>query len=275
MARKRKFKSRMRIVNNEDDIGERDNNSETREITDEREPETTNIIENDIFGLTTVREEAVETSSELVHYPKTVFVIPYRDRQEHLNVFLNHMNWIMKEKGWKYNQDYTYIISSQQDQRTFNRGAMKNWGFYYAREKWPEYYKQINFVFNDVDVMPGFAHQVDYETVEGIVKHSYGFDFCLGGLVTIKGSDFERINGYPNYWGWGYEDNMLGVRCNRANIIIDREKFWKADSKEFIRLNHGKEKIVDKKLKEKYYKTSPTNGLSSLKDVLYFDNSVI
>jgi hypothetical protein len=242
----RKFKSRMKVVV--------DSSDDENEVINEE--------------LDTVQEE----NDPSIDYPKTAIIIPFRERQEHLNVYMNHMKWIMDEKGWEYNKDYTYIVSSQLDQRPFNRGAMKNLGFYYAREKWPEHYKKMNFVFNDVDIMPGYPWQVDYETNPGTVKHSYGFDFCLGGLVTINGDDFERINGYPNYWGWGYEDNMLEVRCKRANIQVDREKFWKAGDKEFIRLNHGQEKNVDKQLKAKYYNTPNNNGLSSLKEVFYFDS---
>ena len=37
----------------------------------------------------------------------------------------------------------------------------------------------------------------NYETTIGVAKHYYGYTHALGGIVVMKGSDFERINGYP------------------------------------------------------------------------------
>jgi hypothetical protein len=35
-------------------------------------------------------------------------------------------------------------------------------------------------------------------------------------------TDFERVNGFSNdYWGWGFEDTDLRVRCARAGLTID------------------------------------------------------
>ena len=79
--------------------------------------------------------------------PKIIFIIPYRDRLPHKNVFLNHMKWLLEGKK------YEIIISHQNDKRFFNRGAMKNLGFMYAKEKYPNDYKRMTYVLHDIDCL--------------------------------------------------------------------------------------------------------------------------
>ena len=60
--------------------------------------------------------------------------------------------------------DYVILFAHQYDDRSFNRGAMKNIGFITMKEKYPNDYKNMNFIFNDVDTLP-FTHIFDYETL--------------------------------------------------------------------------------------------------------------
>ena len=57
-------------------------------------------------------------------------------------------------------------------------------------------------------------------------EHFYGFNYALGGIVALTGEDFELTNGYPNFWGWGMEDNVLQKRCEALNLFIDRSHFF-------------------------------------------------
>ena len=34
------------------------------------------------------------------------------------------------------------------------------------------------------------------------------------------------MNGFPNYWAWGFEDNLLNKRVLASNITIDRSQFY-------------------------------------------------
>ena len=146
--------------------------------------------------------------------PKRVFIVPYRNRIQHKFFFSHQMTFLLEKE-----KDYEIYFSHQCDKRSFNRGAMKNIGFIAIKEKYPDDYKDITFIFNDVDTLP-FHKLFDYQTELGTVKHYYGFETALGGIVVIKGADFEKVNGYPNYWGWGLEDASLQHRCNYYKVKI-------------------------------------------------------
>jgi hypothetical protein len=183
--------------------------------------------------------ELITTIQEKV--PNKVFIVPYRNRAQHKFFFSKYMTFILEN-----DEDYEIYFSHQCDTRTFNRGATKNIGFLAIKQKYPEHYKDINFVFNDVDTIP-FNKLFNYETTPGVVKHFYGFKYALGGIVTIKGSDFEKINGFPCYWGWGMEDNVLQKRCDKHGLKIDRSVFYNIGSPEILQLFDGISRIISKK----------------------------
>jgi len=171
-------------------------------------------------------------------YPKRIFIVPYRQRLQHKFFFSNQMSFLLEKE-----KDYEIYFSHQCDNRQFNRGATKNIGFLAMKEKYPQHYKDITFVFNDVDTLP-FHRLFDYQTQQGTVKHYYGFEYALGGIVVIKGADFETINGYPNFWGWGNEDSVLQKRCLREGLYIDRSHFYPIGSPEILQLFDGVSRLI-------------------------------
>lgn len=155
--------------------------------------------------------------------PTKVFIVPYRDRAENRKEFLIRMTTIILVDE---SEPYEIYFAHQCDDRPFNRGAMKNIGFLTIKQKYPHYYKNITFIFNDVDTYPAKKGLIDYTTTLGVVKHYYGFKYALGGIFAIKGADFEKSKGFPNFWGWGLEDNLIQKRCLDAGLIIDRSTFY-------------------------------------------------
>ena len=147
--------------------------------------------------------------------PKIVFVIPYRNRIQHKFYFSTYLTSILKDNP----DSYEIYFSHQCDTRSFNRGGTKNIGFLAIKSKYPDHYKDITFVFNDIDTLP-FSNIFDYKTTPGIVKHFYGFEYALGGIVSITGADFEATNGFPNFWGWGMEDAVLQTRCMIMDLMV-------------------------------------------------------
>jgi len=195
--------------------------------------------------------------------PKFVFIVPYRARPQHKFFFSNYISSILS-----YRDDYEVYFSHQCDIRAFNRGATKNIGFLAIKAKYPETYKDITFVFNDIDTVP-FAPILDYETIHGVVKHFYGFKYALGGIVSIKGSDFEATNGYPNFWGWGMEDNVLQKRCEKIGLTIDRSNFHPIGSPNILQLFDGVSRVINKKDPWRATHDDGTDGLLTIHKLVY------
>jgi len=201
-------------------------------------------------------------NEELV-VPKRVFIVPYRNRIQQKFFFSKYMSFILEEKD-----DYEIYFSHQCDARTFNRGAVKNIGFLAVKNKYPEHYKDITFIFNDVDTIP-FYKIFDYETSNGIVKHYYGYKYALGGIVVMKGSDFEKTNGFPCFWGWGMEDNVLQKRCENIGLKIDRSVFYNIGSPEILQLFDGISRIISKKDPWRGENDNGIDGLKTISQIKY------
>lgn len=195
--------------------------------------------------------------------PKRVFIVPYRDRIQQKFFFCKQMEFILEGCN-----DYEILFVHQCDARNFNRGAMKNIGFLAIKEKYPDSYKDISFIFNDVDTLP-FHKLFEYETTDGIVKHHYGFETALGGIVVIKGSDFETINGYPNYWGWGMEDACLQKRCLAYGFHIDRSNFYTIGSPEILQLFDGVSRLVSRRDPQRMKTDNGQDGLRTIHKLVF------
>lgn len=193
--------------------------------------------------------------------PLVVFVVPYRNRPQHKFFFSNYLTSILKNSN--LDKKYEIYFSHQCDARSFNRGAAKNIGFLAIKEKYPNDYQNITFVFNDIDTIP-FSNIFDYTTSSGIVKHFYGFKYALGGIVSITGKDFELINGYPNFWGWGMEDNVLQKRCEVAGLIVNRDQFYPIGSPDILQLFDGVSRLINKK---DPWRATNDNGIDGLKTI--------
>lgn len=190
--------------------------------------------------------------------PSVIFIVPYRNRHQHKIFFTTYLTSILPE-----NLKYEIYFSHQCDVRSFNRGATKNIGFIAIKNKYPEHYRNITFVFNDIDTIP-FTYLFDYQTIPGIVKHFYGFTYALGGIVSITGEDLEKTNGYPNFWGWGMEDNVLQKRCEKYNILIDRSHFYKIGNQNIIHLFDGVSRIINQK---DPYRATHDNGIDGISTI--------
>ena len=183
--------------------------------------------------------------------PSIIFIVPYRDRENQKQLFEIYMKYLLED----YSPDkYEIYFAHQCDKRPFNRGANKNIGFLAMKEKYPNHYHNITFVFNDIDTMPYKKNILNYEITDeeyqlynnkqhkGLIKHFYGFTFSLGGIFSIKGKDFESINGFPNYWGWGLEDNMMQKRAEK--YFIDRSNFYPIHSKSILQIHDDIKRLI-------------------------------
>ena len=152
---------------------------------------------------------------------KLAIIVPYRDRQDHLDVFIPHMHSFLKDKGI----EYTIFIAEQTDERPFNYGKLCN---VVCKEIGEEY---TYFAFHDVDMLP-INDECDYGYPESpthlatnVEAHDYKLPYpqYFGGVVLISREDFEEVNGYSNeYWGYGFEDLDLLYRLKTAGVYLEQ-----------------------------------------------------
>ena len=210
-----------------------------------------------------------DTPTDTIGVPSIVFIVPYRDRKQHLQWYREKMTPILEKMN---KSTYKTIIVHQKDTRSFNRGAIKNIGFLIVKRMYPNDYQNMTLVFNDVDTVPVEPGIIDYPTTRGKIKHFYGFKFTLGGIFSITGADFERINGFPNYWSWGFEDNLIQTRAERAGIQIDRSVFYEANITEnntkIIQYGHSPLRVFNNDDYRRFTKRE-NHGINVIHGIIY------
>ncbi|XP_050391801.1 beta-1,4-galactosyltransferase 7-like [Patella vulgata] len=108
--------------------------------------------------------------------------------------------------------------------REFNRASLINIGFLESKS-------QCDYIaMHDVDLLP-LNPALSYSYPENGAFHVaapelhplYHYKKFVGGILLVKGSDFEKLNGLSNkYWGWGLEDDEFFVRMKKLGIMITR-----------------------------------------------------
>jgi len=151
---------------------------------------------------------------------KISIVVPYRDREEHMNLFVPHMEKLLKSQD----VDFEIVIVHQADNKKFNRAKLLNIGFNESLNS--DYY-----AFHDVDMLPLDS---DYSYPDGPTHlateaeqfgYKLPYDGYFGGVTLFDKDSFVKINGYSNsYWGWGAEDDDILLRCAIMGIQTFRKK---------------------------------------------------
>jgi len=173
---------------------------------------------------------------------KLGIIVPYRNRPKQLEIFKEAMISTLR------NLDYEIIIVEQVDGNDFNRGKLLNIGFVKATKLNCDY-----VVFHDIDLIP---EKVDYSYSKS-VQHLIGelnlpegfnrvnFDEYFGGATLFPVGIFEAINGYSNtYFGWGFEDDDLMLRCIKHNVELkDKVVTQKQQTRTSLSFN-GKDSFI-------------------------------
>ncbi len=194
------------------------------------------------------------------------FIISYRNRKEHLNEFIQRFTEYLTGKDI----DAHFYVIHQITLGKFNRGAMNNIGFLEVCKIRPDGL----FIFHDVDTYPTAWGSIVYEAKPGTFRRPVlnSSPNNLGLICSCWKTEYERVNGFPNYDGWGSEDGALYHRAMKLGIPIDEHSavHYKDISvvinREHSRKNQYQDMILngDKLLQEKQTGDS-TNGLSSLR----------
>jgi hypothetical protein len=149
-------------------------------------------------------------------------IIPYRRRENHLEIFLERITKYLE----KNQIDHEIFVVDQDDGKQFNRGMLLNIGYRYAKKTRCDY-----IVFHDVDMLPvdvDYSYSdiplhlsTDFLSYPGDKKREV-FEEYFGGVTMFPIKTFEKINGYSNkYWGWGYEDTDLLLRCKVNGVDLN------------------------------------------------------
>jgi hypothetical protein len=150
-------------------------------------------------------------------------VVPYRNREQHLNVFVPHMRAYFARDVVAREIPYRVTIVEQEAGLPFNRGAMKNIGYLLASED-SDY-----TAFHDVDYLPIWADYSYVPIFTGIAWYGDAIKIdpskFFGGVVLVPNSVFAQANGYSNmYWGWGFEDEDLLYRIGSTGMGVAKRK---------------------------------------------------
>jgi len=140
--------------------------------------------------------------------------VPYRNREEHMNTFVPHIEKFLTERGI----EHTIYLAHQCDDKLFNRGLMKNIAAKHAFDDGCDY-----IVWHDIDMVP-VDDSCDYSFPKDNPQHiavrisqsdyQLKYEEYFGGAVVFSKEQVERTNGYSNeYWDWGMEDDDLFWRC--------------------------------------------------------------
>lgn len=172
-----------------------------------------------------------------------VIVIPYRNREKHLNYYIKNTVPILK----KHLPNSKVVIVEQANNKEFNRGKILNVGF-------NEYKNKTNyFITQDVDINPKqnvvtdyFAPPLKKKEVRSILGSPSD---TLGGIIKISSNNIFKINGFPNnFWGWGVEDKALQNRSNYLKLDKQRNFIYYKDNpnKNFIIFNDKNDRVLTK-----------------------------
>jgi len=157
---------------------------------------------------------------------KLGIIVPYRNRPNQLEAFRRRVTYYLNQTGI----DYNIFIIEQDGAKLFNRGILLNIGFKYAIKNYCDY-----VVFHDIDMLPidvDYSYSdkplhmaTDFYFAPDKIDKRETFDEYFGGVTMFPVKDFEKINGFSNkYWGWGYEDTDLLLRCKEASVELDTLK---------------------------------------------------
>lgn len=194
-------------------------------------------------------------------------IVPYRNREEHLRIFLEKVPLYLI----KNNIDYNIIFSEQKDENLFNRGKLLNCAFNFIEDILTD---DDIVCFHDIDVIPNDDYfKFDYKSyIKNTVRYQYGVYDWLTCMFMCDKNTFKKVNGYPNnYIGWGREDDCLNYRFQSLSIKFDKSNF--IERKQNLELSHKYDCDVnytwnhnnDLLEKEKNNKNSYLeNGLSNL-----------
>lgn len=202
--------------------------------------------------------------SDCISKNKVAIVIPFRDRQKHLKIFLLNMHPILQRQQL----DYGVYVVEQTFGVPFNRATLMNIGYVEALKQ----YSYDCFVFHDVDLIPEDDRNLYHCPVQprhmSVAVDTMGYrllyEDLFGGISALTKTHMETVNGFSNeFWGWGGEDDDMSNRIRYHGLNITR---YSPKIARYTMLKHYKDRPNPNRIKvlfegKRRYKS---DGLSNL-----------
>ena len=156
---------------------------------------------------------------------RTAVIVPYRNRPDHLNLLLAHLNPILQRQQL----EYQIFIVNQEGNTTFSRARLMNAGVKYLESR---DYKWDCYIFHDVDLLIESAAGL-YKCQKAYPRHlsasidKYHYTVpwmgITGGAMAFTPEQYRTVNGFSNeYWGWGCEDDDMFVRVVHSCFHLEQ-----------------------------------------------------
>lgn len=137
---------------------------------------------------------------------KLAFIVPYRDRLQHLERFLPH--------HVKMFPDAEFIVVEQEPGKPFNRGKLLNVGFLEASHC--DY-----FAFQDVDMLCIKADYSPPRAIRQLASSNIQRIGYFGGVTLFTKEAFLKADGFSNEFFSRGEDNEAYKNVTNKGIAIE------------------------------------------------------
>ncbi|XP_061842457.1 beta-1,4-galactosyltransferase 4-like isoform X2 [Nerophis lumbriciformis] len=187
---------------------------------------------------------------------RTAIIIPYRNRERHLKYLLYNLHPFLQRQQL----DYRIYIINQAGNYTFNKARLMNAGFWEVmqEEEWECIF------FHDVDLIPEDdrnnylcgSNPKHFSVAVNKFDYKLPYQACFGGVTAFTPLQYRKINGFPNnYWGWGGEDDDIGLRVSLAGMHVIRPSM---EVGRYKMIKHKRDKGNEKNnLRYKYMSDTP------------------
>ncbi|CAH1639052.1 unnamed protein product [Spodoptera littoralis] len=154
---------------------------------------------------------------------RVAIIVPYRDRQVNLGIFLLHIHKYLK----KQLLEYRIFVIEQFGTEKFNKGTLYNIAYLETQlfGTWD------CLIFHDVDLIPEDEripytcsdHPIHLAAAVESFNYSLLYPTIFGGVTALTPEQYTTVNGYSNfYWDWGGEDDDFYNRIEGRNMTIFR-----------------------------------------------------
>ncbi|XP_029826060.2 beta-1,4-N-acetylgalactosaminyltransferase bre-4-like [Ixodes scapularis] len=168
---------------------------------------------------------------------RVAILIPYRNREEHLRVFLYNMHQFLPRQQI----DYGIFVIEQEGNGKFNRAKLLNVGYLETQGLYD------CLILHDVDLIPEDDRNLytcpeqprHMSVAMSTMNYTLPYTEYFGGVSALNKKHMELVNGFSNqYWGWGAEDDDMFCRLAYSNLNITR---YPAEIARYTMLGHAKE----------------------------------